>query len=161
MQTMPGAFHTMILALKESGPAASARTASAVPQVTVTPRVVESREGGSSGIRRVELIVSVPAGWHIQSSSPSLPELIPTRVELGAGPVSLVAADYPEGVLRPLGFAGRPLAVYEGSVPIVLSLSAPAHGGGPVTARGEVTYQACDDRACLPPAKAPFSITLP
>ncbi len=160
MQTMPGAFHTMILALKESGPAPSAR-AQAAPHVTVTPRLLTPRESGSSGIRRVELLVSIPSGWHIQASSPSLPELIPTRVELAGGPVSLVAVDYPEGVLRSLGFAGRPLAVYEGTVPIVVSLSAPAHGGAPMTARGEVAYQACDDRACLPPARAPFTITLP
>jgi len=158
METMPGAHHAMLLALREAGGAPGPSLAGGKIEVAVHPPDSPVLAGGTV---RAELVVRIPQGWHVQSPTPSLPDLVPTRVTMAQGAVSLTAAEYPEPRLKPLGFAGRPLAVLEGAVTIRLTMSvAPAEPAGPLMARGEISYQACDDRACLPPARAPFEIPL-
>src|SRR5262249_43064491 len=145
-------------ALREAGPAAGAVRN---PEVTVSAALSTTGPIRPGTDVRVDLSVAVPSGWHLQSSSPSLPGLIATRVSLDAGPASLAAADYPDGTLETIGFAGRPISVYTGTVVIPLRLSIAASASpGPLTIRGEVSHQACDDHACLPPARIPFQLSL-
>jgi hypothetical protein len=65
--------------------------------------------------------------------------LVPTRVEGGAGEF-----EYPRGVRLRFAFADRDLDVYVGNV--VLSGRVARD-----TRSLSLTYQACDDRRCLPP----------
>jgi hypothetical protein len=156
MASLPGAFHSMLLALREAGGA----PAQAGPRVTVTPRPPAGavRPGQKA---TVEIILEIPPGWHVQSASPSMPGLIATRVTIAEGPATLEALDAPEGKLRPVGFSARPLSVYEGRVTLRATLAlASGASPGSLPVSGEVVYQACDERSCLLPARAPFSLTV-
>lgn len=123
--------------------------------VAVTP-------GGSM---RVELRFRVSPGYHINSNKPRSEFLIPTRLKLSPpatlSPGSIV---YPEG--KDLTFVFSPkekLNVYSGEFVVRAEVralgSAPA---GSYKVPGELRYQACNDRACFPPAKLPveFEVTV-
>jgi uncharacterized protein YyaL (SSP411 family) len=156
MASMPGAFHSLLLALREAGGTATL----AAPRITATPRSLPAAVP-AGGRAMVEIVLEIPRGWHVQSAAPAQPGLIATRVALAPGPATLEAVEAPEGALRPLGFAARPLSVYEGTVTLRLTLGVPpATPAGPLVLSGDVLYQACNDRACLPPARAPFTVRL-
>src|SRR5215203_20848 len=57
---------------------------------------------------------------------------------------------YPPGASRRLGFAEKPLSLYEGSIVIKLPL------------RAKLRVQPCNDEACLPPREidAPIPVTI-
>jgi cytochrome c biogenesis protein CcmG/thiol:disulfide interchange protein DsbE len=106
---------------------------------------------GRSEVLTLELVVG--PGWHIQSHFPSKSELIATEVVVTTTSGVIEGLRYPEGTEETFSFADRPLRVYEGVVrfPFALTLSPEAAGKAAVTA--VVTYQACDDRQCFPPAR--------
>jgi len=69
-------------------------------------------------------------------------------VSVANGP-TIAGIDYPSGEERKFPFADVPIRVYEGSVTIAVRFN-----GEPLPAdvlNLSVTYQACDDSACLPP----------
>ena len=117
------------------------------------------------GIVRVELRFRVSPGYHINSSKPRSEFLIPTRLKLSP-PAGLTpgAVVYPEG--RDLSFALSPkekLNVYAGDFTVRAELRAPSStAAGSYQVPGELRYQACNDRACFPPAKLPveFEVTV-
>ena len=129
------------------------------PLVTATPpQPVTVAPGGSA---RVELRFRVSPGYHINSNKPHSEFLIPTRLKLSP-PASLApgAVVYPEG--KDLSFAFSPkekLNVYAGEFIVRAELnalkSAPV---GTYKVAGELRYQACNDRACFPPAKLPVEV---
>lgn len=133
------------------------------PIVTATPpEPVAVAPGGSV---RVELRFRVSPGYHINSSKPRSEFLIPTHLKLSP-PANLTPGSivYPEG--KDLTFAflpGEKLNVYAGDFTVRAELralgSAPA---GSYRVPGELRYQACNDRACFPPAKLPveFEVTV-
>ncbi len=91
------------------------------------------------GWRRFELSLMIRDGWHINANPASLELLIPTRID-----GDLRAVEYPQGMsLRP-AFADEELRVYSGRVEIGGEISMP-------DPRLRLTFQACDDRRCLPP----------
>ena len=104
----------------------------------------------------VTLRFEVNAGNHVNSNKPSSTLLIPTRLKLdpSAG-LSVLKISYPAG--QDLTFPFDPdekLNVYTGTFPVTVQLRAGTKPGSyPV--RGELTYQACNDRACFPPKKLP------
>jgi len=89
----------------------------------------------------------IDEGWHVNANPASLPFLVATAVEGadGGGPVS---ARYPEGRRFRPDFAREPIAVYEGTVEIPVSVP------GGASPRVAVRFQACDDSQCLPPHRA-------
>jgi len=89
--------------------------------------------------RRFGLRLSIREGWHINANPASLEFLIPTRIE-----GDLRAVVYPQGESFRPAFAGEELQVYSGQIEIrgEISMRNP---------RLRLTYQACDDRRCLPP----------
>lgn len=97
----------------------------------------------------------VSAGNHVNSNKPSSALLIPTRLKLEppAG-LSVLKISYPAG--KDLTFPFDPdekLNVYTGEFPVTVQLRGTKPG--PHTIRGELTYQACNDRACFPPKHLP------
>ncbi|MGH9649470.1 MAG: protein-disulfide reductase DsbD domain-containing protein [Terriglobales bacterium] len=151
-----------LLALFTAAPAQDS-LGSKTPQVTALPtQAVAVAPGGSV---RVELRFRVGAGLHINSSKPRSEFLIPTRLKLNP-PANLTPGPivYPEG--KELTFAFSPqekLNVYAGDFTVRAELralrSAPP---GSYKVQGELRYQACNDRACFPPAKLPveFEVTV-
>jgi len=157
---MPGAFHNMLIAVdlasNGSRPAGAARQA-----FDVTTRLDPASATPGSGLD-LEVVLKVEPGWHVNSAQPSLPYLIPTSVGLDiAGPVAIDRIDYPEGKLSSMGFAGKPISVYEGTQKIRLKLTL-SHDAQPgqVKVAGWVISQACNDEACQLPSRRSFEAPL-
>ena len=159
MEVAPGAYQNMLAALDEYLTSASAAPA---PPVVALEVVSHGSQGRGEERVAASLILDIKRGWHINSAKPTLPHLIPTSVSLNPdSKATLEKAEYPEGRMVRFGFAASPLSVYEGRQQIRLALSAPAAAmSGPTTIRGTLTYQACNDTACLLPIQAPFSFQL-
>ena len=155
MATMPGAYHNMLNTLSDYLGSAGAPTG-AVLTVT-TPARPTLRPGGRT---EIELALRIREGWHINAETPSLPELIPTRVTIDpAADLSIEQIDYPKPVNRRLGFAGREIAVYEGRSTIRLKVSASgAAAPGLHALSGRIRFQACSDTACLRPEEIPLDL---
>src|SRR5690606_17801212 len=105
-------------------------------------------------------VVQVDAGWHINAHRPRQAFLIGTTFELEPHPGFLLAdARYPEPEAVKFGFFEEHLAVYEGAVPVFLSIrAAPDLSPGPYTLNGRLRVQACNDQICLAPSTLDVSI---
>ncbi|HWE97488.1 MAG TPA: DUF255 domain-containing protein [Tepidisphaeraceae bacterium] len=73
--------------------------------------------------------------------------LIATALTLGDDAAATV--EYPPGREMGFAFADKPIRVYDGDVMIVVRFASPGREGMPV--KLALSYQACDERACLPP----------
>ncbi len=99
--------------------------------------------------------------YHIQSNVPLDEFTIPTELRVEApegfevGPVS-----YPQHILKEFSFAkGQKVAVLEDGAVMTFRLTIPAGApAGTVRLKATLTYQACDDQQCLPPAEAEVEI---
>ncbi len=98
------------------------------------------------GWRPFEVRLAIEEGWHVNANPASLDYLAPTTV---AGTVRELV--YPPGDRLRLSFEAQPLAVYSGSVTLRGEL---AGGAG----RVRLTYQACNDRSCLPPVERDLDV---
>jgi thiol:disulfide interchange protein DsbD len=120
----------------------------------------EPLEAGRSAVVTVELDTANP--YHINSDKPLEDYLIPTTLEFEpVSGVKIGKITFPPAPPKKLPVSDSPMSVYEGTVRILVEITPDA------TLRqkdfvliGKVRYQACDDRACLPPVNKPFSITL-
>src|SRR6185436_4324618 len=128
-------------------------------------RVVESVWNEPDGpvrpgdVARPTVRLTIKSGWHINSAKPTLDYLIGTKVEVtGTGGSTVEGIDYPEGHLVRLAFADEQLSVYEKDVVITPRIRTPrdAAAAGGVDLAARLTYQACSDKACLPPETVEF-----
>jgi len=113
---------------------------------------------GAKGTVVVELTLG--RGWHVNSHTPSEKFLIPTNVTLAASGGRLSAVRYPKDVERRFEFSETPLRVYEGTVRFEADLGLPPDAAGKVALSGTLSYQACDDQQCFPPAKLPLEASV-
>ena len=130
-----------LLEARAGVPAVAARPAregAAGAVVRATARLTGA--AGEDGWRPFEVRLEIAAGWHVNANPASMEFLVPTRL---GGPVRDVV--YPAGERRRFAFADEELAVYSGAV----ALAGAAAPGARVV---RLTYQACDDDRCLPPA---------
>jgi hypothetical protein len=106
----------------------------------------------------IELTFHVKDGYHINSSKPLTPELIPTVLGFTL-PAGLVIAkvQYPSGQVTSFPFdPTEKLSVYSGDVIIkAVMIGQPNAAEGNYTVHGELKYQACDNNSCYPPKKLP------
>ncbi len=111
---------------------------------------------------RVALRVSINKGWHVNSHKPLDAFLIPTVLSLeeipGFAPVDVA---YPEHKVATFAFSPDPMAVYEeefilGFLVQVDETVLP----GEYEIRGELRYQACDNKKCAQPNKLDIAIPL-
>ncbi len=113
----------------------------------------------------VTLQFRVAPGFHINSNKPTSELLVPTVLSLDP-PTDIVVGKitYPAGVDANFEFApSETLNVYAGKFDITaLVTAAKAATPGKYRVHGLLKYQACDNRACYPPKKAPadFDITV-
>lgn len=150
------------LAVLTSG-LAFAQSSHAAPKVTVAPiETVAVKQGGSTP---VQFLFRVAPGYHINSNKPKSELLIPTIVSLNVPTnISVAKVTYPDG--EDLAFPFSPdekLSVYTGD----FTVNALVHAANPTPkgtyrVHGNLRYQACDNRACYPPAQAPldFDVTV-
>lgn len=106
----------------------------------------------------VQFTFRIKPGYHINSSKPAMPELIPTALGFTPPPDLVIAkVQYPAGQLMSFPFdPTEKLSVYSGDV-IVKAVIIPQRNvpKGTYTVHGELKYQACDNNACYPPKKLP------
>jgi hypothetical protein len=97
---------------------------------------------GGEGFRSFTVNLEVKAGWHLNANPSSSPTLVATKVAAVLG--RLRSVRYPEG--QTLSVGSEPLLAYHGRVQITGEIETPEAGAASL----ELTYQACDDRRCLP-----------
>jgi len=104
--------------------------------------------------------VSVDKGWHVNSSTPLEDFLIPTAVRLVL-PAGWTAEPpvFPDHRLVSLSFSEKPVAVYEGTFAVRVTVHAPAAAGATGGVTGVVEAQACNDRQCMAPEEVEFTVS--
>src|SRR5579884_616432 len=108
----------------------------------------------------VQFTFRVKDPYHINSSQPTVEELIPTQLHFSLpGEVAVGKMTYPAGKMMSFPFdPSTKLSVYSGDFVIRGMVAAPSQAAqGTYTVHGELRYQACDNNACYPPKKLPFT----
>ncbi len=121
---------------------------------------LEAAHPGSS--LKAAVVAEVAPGFHINEHKPTLDYLIPTELKFeGTRDLSAGSFVYPKGELKKFAFSDTALSVYEGEfvVGAVVKVER-AIRPGTHTLKGELRYQACNDRACLPPASIPLLLEI-
>lgn len=110
----------------------------------------------------IAVVAEILPGFHINSNKPLEEYLIPTALEpqLPAG-LRVVSTEFPKAKELKFEFSEKPLAVWEGTIQIRMKLQASADASlGAQKLPMTLRYQACNDVACLPPAKLPVEVEL-
>ena len=105
----------------------------------------------------VSVVLDIADGWHVNSDQPLQDYLIPTKLSLAKGQ-PLAKVDYPEAVVRKLGFQRSQLSLLEDKVHLTGKL--PETTAGSVTTDIELQVQACSDEICLAPETISFKVPL-
>ena len=104
--------------------------------------------------------VNVQSGYHVNANPPTYPYLKAT--ELTLQPVDGITVGfitYPTATNKKFAFEEKPLAVYEGEVPIKVTFKAAAAAAkGSHSIPAKLNVQACDDQVCYPPGVLDLSI---
>lgn len=111
----------------------------------------------------VQFAFRVQDPYHINSSKPLAEELIPTQLHFSLpGEIAVGKMQYPAGKLMSFPFdPSTKLSVYSGDFVIRGLIMAPTKAAtGTYTIHGELKYQACDNNACYPPKKLPFTFNV-
>jgi len=118
---------------------------------------------GAAGALGLRVEIHIPQGWHINSSQPDDPDLIPTRLSLQASAQgwSLGPVTYPPGESQQLAFQTKPQSLYTGPVTIEVMLHPQADAPVWRTVPMTIDLQACNDQLCLPPEQVRLSLALP
>src|SRR4030043_539705 len=126
----------------------------------VTVKVVPSAELFSPDQSYpLTLEIAIRSPFHINADIPSEDYLIGTTVNFQSVPgVTFGKIAFPPAEMRRFSFSENPLAVYEGTIRVSAEVDLAADfKGSEVAIEGTVSYQACNDQSCLPPAEAAFS----
>jgi Thiol:disulfide interchange protein DsbD, N-terminal len=129
------------------------------PPSVVSARVLVAPHAVHPGATiRIAVVAHIDSGYHINDHKPSLDYLIPTRVMFEDSPsLKVEKVAYPRGKLVKFVFLDSPISVYEGEIRLGADLKvSPSLKAGAYPLRGKLTYQACNDHACLPPTSVPL-----
>ena len=112
-------------------------------------------------VLQLAAVVTVDAGWHINSDDPGDEFSMPTTVgwnmpEDWPEPLTV----FPDGEQLEFDFSDVPIEVWEGKVVFVGRLTVPETAEGAVRPRVEVTAQACNNTQCLPPVTVKMGVDL-
>lgn len=142
---------------------AGAQSLSNLPRASevVKPRAYVSLEPVPRGRTfEIAIVAEVMPGFHINANKVMDDYLIPTSVSDLPKGLQLLEAKYPEGQLQKFDFSEKMLNVYDGTVVLRMKVKATADAPlGPANQNLTLRYQACNDRACLPPVKLPVPVT--
>lgn len=159
-RVLPSVALTLLLALL-----AGAQSLSNLPRASdvVKPRAYVSLEPVPRGRTfEIAVVAEVMKGFHINANKVLEEYLIPTTVQadLPKG-FRVVETAYPEGQLQKFDFSEKMLNVYDGTVTLRMKVEALADAPlGAASPSLTLRYQACNDRACLPPVKLPVTVQL-
>ena len=112
------------------------------------------------GPLRVPVSIRIRRGYHINSSQPNDPYLIPTVLTWDDAPLRVGSITYPPPEEVRYEFSDKPLSVYSGRVEIVTTFEVSGVPSGAGKLSGSFRFQACNDEACLPPRTRPVTVPL-
>ena len=137
--------------------AAASAQFKALEVASVLPSAPVAVEAGKAVT--VPLSIRIRRGYHINSETPAESYLIPTKLTWDAPGFKTAAIKYPQAEIVTYDFSDKPLSVYSGTIQITSTLTAPAEiPAGLTELSGKFRYQACNDKACLPPRTAEFKV---
>jgi DsbC/DsbD-like thiol-disulfide interchange protein len=134
-----------------STPAASQTTLNSLSSVVSisAPEKVVARKNTT---QPVEIVVHVKSGYHVNSTTPSDEYLIPLKLSFPDSGLLVEDVQYPKPKMQKFQFSPTPISVYEGDIKTVARVRIPSGAKSGMThLTGKLRYQACSDRACLPP----------
>lgn len=109
---------------------------------------IVSVQGEWRSATEMRLHLEVQKDFHL-NANPAASGLIPTRLGVPKEDAANIAAiEYPAGEERRFPFAENPIPVYHDQVTIVIRFKSPVQQNQQL--RLALSYQACDDNACLP-----------
>jgi hypothetical protein len=103
--------------------------------------------------------LSIAEGYHLNHHEPAAAgdvPLVATRLSVDSSAAPVAAIEYPPAVERTLPFADAPLHMYEGNLTILVRFASPPTADDELSC--SLTYQPCDDSACLPPVTRRFRV---
>ena len=107
---------------------------------------------------QVPVAVRIRRGYHINSNKPNDPYLIPTSLAWPGVPLRVSSVMYPPAEEVKYDFSDKPLSVYSSRVEIVTTFQVESVPEEVDELRGSFRFQACNDKACLPPKTLPVSV---
>jgi thiol:disulfide interchange protein DsbD len=149
-----------LMVIAACGWPAFAQTEESIVTVKVIPSAEVFKPGQAYGLA-LEITIRPP--YHINADIPSEDYLIGTTVDFQSVPgVTFGKIAFPPAEMRRFSFSESPLAVYQGTIKVSAEAAlADDFKESEVPIEGTVSYQACNDQSCLPPAEALFSRTVP
>lgn len=116
----------------------------------------------SEGIYEVQMTATLEQGWHLYSQTqPKDAIAVPTAFSFTANPLLELNGKVKEGG-KMEKFTDKDLGVSANqySKQVVFTQKVKLKGKAKSNVSGNVTYQTCDDKKCLPPKTVNFSIAL-
>lgn len=142
--------------------ALTALAAAQAPKVVTGQLVLDANAVHAGSKAKAAVVAEIAPGYHINDHVPSLDYLIPTELKLEpSAPLTIGATEYPKGSPQKFSFLDTPISVYQGKLVVGAELDvASAARPGTYTLKGSLNYQACNDRACLPPTSLPLTLSV-
>lgn len=129
----------------------------------VKPRAYVSLEPLPRGRTfEVAVVAEIQQGFHINANKVLEDYLIPTTVQANwPKGLQLVETVYPPGEMQKFDFSEKLLNVYDGTATLRMKVQVAADASlGAMTVPITLRYQACNDRACLPPVRLSVPVEL-
>lgn len=130
------------------------------PKVVTGQLVLDANAVHAGSKVKAAVVAEIAPGYHINDHVPSLDYLIPTELKLEqAPPLTVDAAKYPKGSPQKFSFLDTPISVYQGKLVVGAEINVASDARpGTYNLKGSLDYQACNDRACLPPTSLPLTL---
>jgi hypothetical protein len=107
------------------------------------------------------LKVSLAAGYHANSNTPTESYMIPMKLTWDQGALEAAEVAYPKPKMQKFGFTDKPISVFDGDFEIMTKFRRAAGATpGPAILTGKLRYQACNDKMCLPPKNVEIKLPL-
>lgn len=108
---------------------------------------------------KIAILVRISPGWHIHAHELHDQFLIPTELIFEEDEkIKVTKTYYPEPKLEKFEYSESELEIYDGEVILGALIKVNELPLGKHHLKGELGFQACDDRSCLPPKKIEFEI---
>ncbi len=113
------------------------------------------------GTARGTVVLSIPAGLHVNSNQPNSQYAIPTSVRVTTvGGARITGVTYPRGKNKKFQFSNDLINVYDGRVSFPFTVTVPRNfRGNVVRVRAVVRFQACTDEVCYAPKNQEVTLT--
>ena len=126
-------------------------------------KTISSTDGVPAGGNfKIALQVKINSDYHINSTDPLDPALIPTEVSFEPFEgLSFGKIFFPEAEIKRFGFSEDDLAIYEGTITIFTEVTVRDNlDEKPISISGTFAYQACTDQNCFMPEDVKFGLSI-